>query len=70
MSSLVSKAGTTEADLGLMESYHQNDVETAGSFGVLSSAAVPGTVVLAGSTITPVGISQDYPSPAVMVGWI
>lgn len=70
VSSLVSKAGTTDADLGLMDSYHQNDVETAGSFGVLSSAAVPGTVVLAGSTITPVGISQDYPSPAVMVGWI
>ena len=70
VSSLVSKAGPTDADLGLMASYHQNDVETAESFGVLSSAAVPGTVVLAGDTIAPVGISQNYPSPTVMVGWI
>jgi len=70
VSSLVSKAGVSDASLGAMASYHQDDQEVAGSFGVLSSAAVPGTVVLAGDTITPVGISQDYPSPAVMVGWI
>ena len=70
VSSLVSKAGATDADLGEMASYHQNDQDVAGSFGVLSGVSVSSPVVMAGDTITPVGVPQNYPSPVVMVGWI
>ena len=70
ISSLVSKAGATDADLGEMASYHQDGQDVANSFGVLSGVSVSSPVVMAGSTITPVGVPQNYPSPVVMVGWI
>ena len=67
---LVTKAGATASDMGELPSFHLDDQEQASSFGVLSSASVPGTVVMAGSAADPVGVSQNYSSPAVLVGWV